>query len=246
MEGAFGRAFRSRVQPVELARKLAKEMEENRTVSVAHTYVPNQYCIYLSSQDREQFASYESALKKELSDYLLEHARTRSLALVTRPVVMLETDDRLRVGEFGIQAWMSDDAAAEIQADDERVSAGDLAPAGDFGHTMVYSPDREAPREIPSLGAAQGRALLVGDGRRSVVSGDQLVIGRSRDCDLVIDDPNISRRHAEVRRSGEGWTVADLGSTNGVKVNGRRVESAALTPGDELTLGVIKLKFEME
>ena len=79
-----------------------------------------------------------------------------------------------------------------------------------------------------------------------MVSGDQLVIGRSRDCDLVIDDPNISRRHAEVRRSGEGWTVADLGSTNGVKVNGRRVESAGLTPGDELTLGVIKLKFEME
>jgi hypothetical protein len=246
VEGAFGRAFRSRVQPVELARKLAKEMEENRTVSVAHTYVPNQYCVYLSSQDREQFASYESALKKELSDYLLEHSRTRNLALVTRPVVMLETDDRLRVGEFGIQAWMSDDAAAEIQADDDRMSAEELAPPGDFGHTMVYSPDRELPREIPALGALNKRALLVGDGRRTVIAGERLVIGRSRECDLVIDDPNISRRHAEVRHDGEVWSVADLGSTNGVKVNGRRVESAALTPGDELTLGVIKLKFEME
>ena len=149
VEGAFGRAFKSRVQPVELARKLAKEMEEGKTVSIAHTYVPNQYCVYLSPQDHEQFASYESALRKELSDYLLEHARQRNLALVTRPGVQLETDDRLRVGEFGIQAWMSEAAAREIEADDE--NAGAEAPAQpDYGHTMVYSPDRELPREMPS------------------------------------------------------------------------------------------------
>lgn len=245
VEGAFGRAFKSRVQPVELARKLAKEMEDNKAVSVAHTYVPNQYCVYLSPQDHEQFASYESALRKELSDYLLEHARQRNLALVTRPGVQLETDDRLRVGEFGIQAWMSEAAAREIEAGDEQAGADALAQ-GDYGHTMVYSPDRELPLEMPSPGIATQRPLLVGEGRRTVLAGERILIGRSHECDVVIDDPNISRRHAEVRGDGDGWKVVDLGSTNGVKVNGRRVDQAVLSPGDELTLGVSKFRYELE
>jgi len=79
--GAFSRAFKSRVQPVEIARKLAKEMADNQTVSISRTYVPNHYTVYLSPQDREQFEGYEEGLKKELSDYLLEHARTEGLAL---------------------------------------------------------------------------------------------------------------------------------------------------------------------
>jgi pSer/pThr/pTyr-binding forkhead associated (FHA) protein len=91
-----------------------------------------------------------------------------------------------------------------------------------------------------------GRALLVGDGRRTVLSGARVVMGRSRDCDIVIDDPNVSRRHAELRRQGDTWMVADLGSTNGVKVNGRRVEHAVLKPGDEITLGLSRLSFEQE
>jgi pSer/pThr/pTyr-binding forkhead associated (FHA) protein len=86
----------------------------------------------------------------------------------------------------------------------------------------------------------------VGSGRRMVLSGATAVIGRSRDCDIVLDDPNVSRRHAEVRKEGDGWTVADLGSTNGVKVNGRRVGQARLSPGDEITLGLSKLNFEQE
>jgi hypothetical protein len=245
VEGAFGRAFKSRVQPVELARKLAKEMEESKTVSIAHTYVPNQYCVYLSPQDHEQFASYESALRKELSDYLLEHARQRNLALVTRPGVQLETDERLRVGEFGIQAWMSEAAVREIEADDEQ-TGGTAAAQGDYGHTMVYSPDRELPREMPSAGVVTQRPLLVGEGHRTVLTGERVLIGRSHECDVVIDDPNISRRHAEVRSEGDGWKVVDLGSTNGIKVNGRRVDKAVLSPGDELTLGVSKLRYELE
>src|ERR687887_925523 len=106
VEGAFSRAFKSNVQPVELAHKLAKEMEDNQTRSVSHVYVPNYYRVFLSPQDREQFASYEPALRKELSDYLLEHARQESLALSTRPQVEFHTDDRLELGEFGIQAQL--------------------------------------------------------------------------------------------------------------------------------------------
>jgi predicted component of type VI protein secretion system len=236
------------VQPVELARKLAKEMDENKTVSVAHTYVPNQYAVYLSPSDREQFTSYEAALKKELSDYLLEHARSQGLALVTRPSVALETDERLGVGEFGIQAWLSDAAAAEIGAASEEAAASEMAPSrGEFGHTRVYSPDRESPRELSSLGLITERPLLVGDGKRTVLAGDRVLVGRSRECDLVLEDPNVSRRHAEMRRSGGRWTVVDLGSTNGVRVNGKRIRGEApLSPGDQITLGVSKLTFELE
>ena len=91
-----------------------------------------------------------------------------------------------------------------------------------------------------------GRALLVGDGKRSVLSGSRVMIGRSRDCDITLEDPNASRRHAELRNEDGRWIVTDLGSTNGVKVNGRRVQEAVLQPGDELAFGLARLRFELE
>ena len=235
VEGAFSRAFRSQVQPVELARKLAKEMEDAKSVSLSRTYVPNQFWVYLSPEDRAQFESYEDGLKKELSDYLLEHARSHGLALLTRPTVELETDDRLSLGEFGIQAKLVRPAEAGAEAE---------AVEGDFGHTMVYSTTTGA-RRVESPRQAS-RALLVGENKRTVVSGDPFVIGRSRECDLVLDDPNVSRRHAELRREDGGWAVHDLGSTNGIKLNGRRSRGGRLSPGDEITLGLSRLTFEQE
>jgi hypothetical protein len=101
-EGVFGRAFRTHVQPVELARKLAKEMDEHRSVSVSRVYVPNEYTVYLSSADRQQFAAYEGSLVGELQEYLTEHARREAYALLTPPRVRFATDDDLAVGEFGI------------------------------------------------------------------------------------------------------------------------------------------------
>ena len=242
VEGAFGRAFRARVQPVELAHKLAKEMEDNQVVSVSRVYVPNHYRVFLSPEDREQFTSYEPALRKELSDYLLEHARSEGLALTSRPQIDLETDSRLNLGEFGIQAQL-------VQPPDEEVPdwPDEGASAGDFGHTMVYSPDRAAPRVEPAPSEEhRRRALLVGDGRRNVLSGSKVVLGRSRECDIVVSDPNVSRRHAELRRDNGRWSIVDLGSTNGVKVNGHRVEQAALRDGDRITIGVTDLTFELD
>src|ERR687888_1326176 len=101
-EGIFGRAFRTNVQPVELARKLAKEMDDHRTVSVSRVYVPNEYTVYLAPGDREQFSSYEDSLRSELQEYLSEHARREQYALLSPPRVLLETDPDLDVGEFGI------------------------------------------------------------------------------------------------------------------------------------------------
>jgi hypothetical protein len=233
-EGTFRSAFKSEVKPIEIARKLAKEMGDNKTVSISRTYVPNQYTVYLSPQDRGQFEGWEDAARKELSDYLLQYARDEGLTLTTRPTVDFATDDRLGVGEFGIQAMLIRTPEDE-QAEPEQA---------DFGHTMVYSPSRDArPLEAP---VAQGRALLVGAGKRTVLSGARVVLGRSRDCDIQLDDPNTSRRHAEVRRDGDAWVIVDLGSTNGIKVNGSRVAEAELHPGDEVTLGLVRLRFERE
>jgi hypothetical protein len=238
VEGAFGRAFKTSVQPVELAHKLAKEMEENQMVSVSRVYVPNHYRVFLSPADREQFSSYEPALRKELSDYLLEHARQERLALTSRPQIEFHTDDRLELGEFGIQAQL----LGGPEEDDELAEPG--PSAGDFGHTMVYSADREARPLEPALDRSQ--ALLVAEGRRNVLSGERATVGRSRDCDVVVSDPNVSRRHIELRRGERGWAAVDLGSTNGMKVNGRRLSHAELEPGDRITIGITDLTFELE
>jgi Protein of unknown function (DUF3662)/FHA domain len=238
--GAFSRAFKSKVEPVELARKLAKEMQDNQTRSISHTYVPNQFTVWLSPQDREHFEGYEDGLKKELSDYLLEHARTEGLALVTRPTVDFETDERLSLGEFGIQAQLVQPPEEELPDWPEEAPS-----AGDFGHTMVYSPDRSA-RKLEAPPRPGARAMLVGADKRTVLSGSRLLIGRSRDCDVTVEDPNVSRRHAELRNEDGRWIITDLGSTNGIKVNGRRVEQAALEPGDELVFGLARLRFELE
>jgi len=241
VEGAFGRAFKSSVQPVELAHKLAKEMEENQRVSVSRVYVPNHYRVFLSSEDRQQFSTYEPALRKELSDYLLEHARHEGLALTSRPQVEFLTDDRLGLGEFGIQAQLLSTPGEEEPAGEE------AAPSeGDFGHTMVYSPDRGARVLEPAAPPVGRRALLIGEDRHNVLSGERVVVGRSRDCDVVLSDPNVSRRHAELRREAMGWEVVDLGSTNGIKVNGRRQDHARLEPGDRITLGLTDLTFELD
>ncbi len=101
-EGVFGRAFRTHVQPIELARKLAKEMDDHRNVSVSRVYVPNEFTVYLSPDDRKQFDGYEEALVGELQEYLAEHARRERYALLDTPRVLVTTDDDLAVGEFGI------------------------------------------------------------------------------------------------------------------------------------------------
>src|SRR5258707_8955861 len=91
-EGVFGRAFRANVQPVELARKLVKEMDEHRNVSVSRVYVPDEYTIFLSTKDREQFSDYEDSLRDELQEYLATHARRESYVLLATPRVKFETD----------------------------------------------------------------------------------------------------------------------------------------------------------
>src|SRR5215212_10311212 len=237
VEGTFGRVFRSEVRPVELARKLAKEMDEHRTVSVSRTYVPNEYLVYLSPQDRERYEGVEHEVIGELAGYLLEHARRERLALASRPQIEFRTDEQLTLGEFGIQARTV------------RPAAGGAVQQADHGHTMVYSTsERHAEQLAESRVARAGRGIVVVDGKRFVVGAQGATLGRSRECDVVVDDANVSRKHAEIRPGPHGWTIADLGSTNGTRVNGRDVRAGAhpLGPGDHLELGTAAATFESE
>lgn len=311
VEGTFSRAFRSEVRPVEIARKLAREMDEHRTVALRATYVPNEYVVYLSSRDRERFAEHEDALLTELAGYLLEHARAERLVLPARPTVEFVTDERLGLGEFGIETRVSQHDDSD--EDDERHHAARAPydeeseyddPYADYddGYGEYEQPFAEpqgraeppparsprapepdqpdwAPEPPPARAAglprweeaASGRtmiqggaervseplretararnasALLLVGGRRMVVGPDGATIGRSRQCDVVLDDPNVSRSHAEIRPRGGSWVLADLGSTNGSRLNGRRVDGPeVLRRGDEIQLGATRLTFELE
>ena len=241
VEGTFGRVFRSEVRPVELARGLVKEMDEHKTVSVSRVYAPNEYVIWLSPEDRSKFEGVEHEIADELGAYLLEHARREKLALVSRPEVAFETDDQLGLGEFGIQARL----VRTVERDDQP-----HAEQGDHGHTMVYSTSDRLREDLdkPRGPEPTGRAMVLAEGKRIVVSSSGAVIGRSRDCDVTLADPNVSRHHAEIRPDGRGgWLVEDMGSTNGVKVNGRRITGPSpLEPGARIALGTADVRFVVE
>jgi hypothetical protein len=237
VEGTFGRVFRSQVRPVELARKLAKEMDDHRTVSLSRTYVPNEYVIWLSPEDRERYRGVEQEVIGELAGYLLEHARRERVDLLARPAIGFETDDALALGEFGIQTRTVRDAGQG------------RAVQADHGHTSVYSTADRVQQPLAEERAARaGRAVLVAEGKRHAIAAAGAVIGRSRDCDVVLADSNVSRRHAEIRPAPQGrWTIADLGSTNGVRVNGREArDGVALGAGDHIALGTVDMTFEID
>jgi hypothetical protein len=203
VEGVFAKTFRSGLKPVELARRLTREMDLHRIVGVNGLIAPNHFSIAISAADHKQFESYSEALTRELSEAVREHGREEGYGFVGPVHVEIDPDDDIGMGEF-----------------------------------LVASEIVEAPG-----GAAVG-SLSLPDGRRVVVGEDPVDIGRLPECDVVLADPNVSRRHAEVRRAGTGFVVVDLGSTNGTKVNGAGVKERRLADGDEITVGGTQIRFE--
>ena len=238
VEGTFSRVFRSEVRPVEIARKLAREMEEHQSGSLSRVYVPNEYRVYLSARDRDRFIAYEDALAGELGAYLLEHARRERFALLSAPVIQFETDDRLGLGQFGI-------ATRVVEADDLPA-----APVREeYGQTMVFSSaepaqtDHDQDRTLRSSRASA--AVQRPTGLRSALTGRRSAA--AVECELVVDDANVSRRHADVRRRGGAWVLTDLGSTNGTRLDGRRIERPEpLEPGDRIELGASVVIFDLD
>jgi Protein of unknown function (DUF3662)/FHA domain len=203
VEGVFAKTFRSGLKPVELARRLTRDMDLHRVVGVSGLIAPNRFLIAISPSDYEQFETYVEALTRELSDAVRAHAREETYGFVGPVHVEINADEGVGVGEF-----------------------------------LVASEIVEAPG-----GVAVG-SLALPDGSRVVVGEEPVTIGRLPECDVVLGDPNVSRRHSEIRRRGNGFVVVDLGSTNGTKVNGAGVKERQLVDGDEITVGGTKIRFE--
>ncbi|HJW74440.1 MAG TPA: DUF3662 domain-containing protein, partial [Thermoleophilia bacterium] len=132
VEGVFGRTFKSSVQPVEIAHKLAKEMGDHKTVSVSRVYVPNEYEVYLSPPDYEQMHAFEHALVDELVTYLVTYARREGWTIVSRPRVSLRSDVDLHLGEFGI--------ATRTVTEPQQPVVAPIAPPPGLSQTVVYQP----------------------------------------------------------------------------------------------------------
>ena len=253
VEGSFGRAFRSEVRPMELARKLAREMDSHRTVSVSRVYVPNEYLVWLSPEDRARYEGVEREVIEELCGYLLEHARSEDLMMAGGVTISFHTDEHLSLGEFGIQAKLVRPDGQSDEADRARGAAGAaVAPRppledDEHGNTMIYSTSARVRGPVEAAQSRRpSRALLAVEGRRLLLPPAGGTIGRSRDCDVVIEDAGVSRRHAEIRPVGGGWEIEDLGSTNGVVVNGIAIRGAQeLSPGDRIELGSTEAVFEI-
>jgi hypothetical protein len=248
-EGVFGRAFRTNVQPIELARWLAKEMDQHRSVSVSRVYVPNEYTVYLAPSDRAQFSSYEGSLIGELQEYLAEHARREGYALLTTPKVIFATDPDLAMGESGVSARVVQprEGLAPVPSAAPIPAPPPSAAPAEPSLTRVYpsqQPPQPEPAPVPEPERRE-QAVLAVEGREVPITGDRVVIGRSRECDIRLSDANVSRRHAEVRHEDDAYWVVDLGSTNGTELNGRRVERAKLTPGDTITLASTDVTFSL-
>jgi hypothetical protein len=285
-----------------LARKLTKEMDDNKVISVQQVYVPNAYTVFLAPADREQFLAYEARLRTELAGYLTEHARREGYSLPGRARVMIETADELEVGTFGIAAEMEEtpppvamDSPPAAEALPAEFGGGAVPPAetalpvapvvpippvapiiDPFAVDAAdeFAPAAPAPPAVPAAPVIAAAAVaatepaptpdpvpapvtppaaapaaaaswtLIWPGGEVAIDGKAVVIGRSKDCDVPLADGNVSRRHAELGRSEEGFVLRDLDSTNGTMVNGRRVRSATIGAGDEITIGMSTLRIE--
>jgi hypothetical protein len=200
VEGVFARAFRSGLQPVEIGRRLTREMDLRRTIAPRGTLTPNHFEVSLSAEDASRFAPIEDELVSELISVAKDHARTEGYVFIGPVNVELDIDDHLVEGTLAIVAEMT---------------------------------------------RPNGASVLLSDGRRVVIADSGLTIGRLQECQIVVSDGNVSRRHAEIRPLDGNYVVSDLGSTNGTKVNGHLIAGPTpLESGDQVTVGSTTLRFE--
>ena len=239
VEGFFARAFRSGLQPIELAKAVQRYAEDNRHVAEDGVVVPNRYRVAISERDQERLATYGDQLGTELAGVVDRTAAERDWLLRGPARVEVQTGD-VRPGQYEING---------------RVEAGPRpAPAAPRPQPDPAPPPPDAPAQPAAsgdVGAAttvmpglRGTPTLVGpEGERVALRASRHTIGRLPDCDLHLDDSTVSRQHAAVVRRGEQWWVLDLGSTNGTRVNGQTAAEQPLADGDSIELGDVVITF---
>jgi len=222
-EGVFLRAFKSGVQPVEVGKKLVREMEGHKTIGVSRVYVANRYEVGLSPQDHSRFESYQAVLATELENLLISYIKEKGYAVIDRPRIRLAEVARLREGEFWIKCTMEGELPPEREGEPQRAGIVQHGQAG-------------GPAVLELLDSGEVSPLF--DLGREVMS-----LGRTEDNGVVLPDPNISRRHATVEKRGGDYFVVDQNSTNGTWVNEKRDSEAVLNEGDVVRLGSTRLIF---
>jgi FHA domain-containing protein len=220
-EGFFARALPGGgLQPVELGKRMVRVMDEQKNVSVANVYVPNEFTFFLSSKDIERLRPVENALDKELGAIARRAAASEGWRLLGPPVIRLVEDDSAAQGTFRVEAIVVE--GMDEQADE----------AGPHTALLQMSTDHDA------------ELVVVGSKRRPYpLAKDALSIGRLDSCDIVLSDTGVSRKHAEVRREGDEWVVVDLNSTNGTIVNGQAVRRHRLAEGDRIEVGETTIEY---
>ncbi len=235
IEGWSARLFGAKLQPVQIAKRVIRAMEAHQTISLSKTFVPNSYVVSLSATDYGQVEQYKRSLERDLAEAVLSASRERNFTLLDFPSVEIERDDDLAPGDIRVSCALVDASGEEVEADPK--SLGSV----ESGHTMVLDRDsllRERPR-------APKASVEVRDGDRQAVSlgPEPLLIGRDQQNDVVLDDPRVSRKHAEIRLRLGRYTLYDLQSTNGTYVNGRRVAEVVLNDGDRISVAGLDLLF---
>ena len=210
--GTFARAFKAEVQPVEIAAALQRELDNTATIlSRERSLVPNEFTVELSAHDHERLSPYAGTLGQELADLVREHAAEQHYAFSGPVKVRLDEDQELPTGQFRVRS--------SVRAGVDRSAA--------------FNPTQTAER--------RAAGVLEVNGTEHPLVAPGLLIGRSAECDLRIDDPGVSRRHAEIRVTGNGpdaeIAVIDLGSTNGTVVDGQRVTRVSVSDGSRIVLG---------
>jgi hypothetical protein len=246
VEGVFGRAFRRQIHPVEIAKGLTKQMDEGRMVSISRTYAPNDFTVHLSKEDTESIRAYQASLNDELIQYASTHAENKNYHLMTPPIIRFETEDTLRFGEFGV--------TAKLTGGDGPREKG--APQDTSGQTRIFRTEESSGGEIDqgtaTISADEARRhglareiveVVLGDEKHQLEGRGPWSVGRSQENDIVINDPNVSRKHARISRADNGFVVEDLGSTNGTLLDGAPIDRERIEGGDELTFGQSTARF---
>lgn len=220
VNGAFARTFKGEVQPVEIAARLQKEIDaEARLLSRDKRLVPNQFTVGLSQHDHDRLTPYTKTLNNEIIPELKEHASQRGYVFNGPVTIAYVLDTELATGRFTVASEAHSPTTTQQPA---------------------VATSQAAPPPVPP-----GGLVLEVNGIRHPLVPPGLVIGRGTDADLRINDPGISRRHAQIVVAGQGAQqtieIVDLGSTNGITVGGRKVERAPLGNGTRIEIGTTRM-----
>jgi hypothetical protein len=259
VNGAFAKAFRSEVQPVEIASALRRECDDKAViVGRERTIAPNLFVVELGPADQERLGEWEAALGSELGAAVVDHARQQRYSFVGQVQVTFEQAEDLDTGVFRIRSGAGPAEGAPGAAPASGAAApgypppppgqgGQAGPAGQAGQGGAAAGPARGDQAAggPWLSPpAPSAASLDVDGRIHRLAGPVTVIGRSTDADIVLDDAGVSRKHAEVRLMDDGRArVIDLGSTNGTYVDGERVHAGNLTEGSTITVGRTRIVY---